>query len=307
MQLNYHDLHEAFKSVKANHGCAGVDGVTIGAFESDIRHNLQKLEYELSSGSYFPLPLLKILVDKGKDDGEFRTLCIPAVRDRIAQTAVLNLIEPMLEKEFEDCSFAYRKGRSVKQAILTIKECYEQGYRWVVDSDIDAFFDNVSHELLLERFKRVIHDQKICALVAQWIAPEVWDGEKLFTLEKGIPQGSPVSPILANLFLDELDEVMLGSGYKFIRYADDFVVLCKNPKEAGDALELSKKVLDRLHLSLDEEDIVSFDQGFKYLGVMFIKSMIMVPFDRPKRKKRAVSWPKPFNLDLYMLKRKQGW
>ncbi len=173
--------------------------------------------------------------------------------------------------------------------------------------EFDHLVETWSHELLLERFKRVIHDQKICALVAQWIAPEVWDGEKLFTLERGIPQGSPVSPILANLFLDELDEVMLGSGYKFIRYADDFVVLCKNPKEAGDALELSKKVLDRLHLSLDEEDIVSFDQGFKYLGVMFIKSMIMVPFDRPKRKKRAVSWPKPFNLDLYMLKRKQGW
>ncbi len=303
---DHNDLTAAFQSVKENHGCAGVDGVTIEAFEAGLKTNIGALEYELARSTYFPLPLLRILVDKGKGNGETRALSVPAVRDRVVQTAVLQKIEPILERQFEECSYAYRKGRSVRQAVYRIKDFYEQGYRWVVDADIDAFFDSVDHCLLMEKLGRHVKDESVLSLVEQWVKAEVWDGAKLVTLEKGIPQGSPVSPILANLFLDELDEAMLRGGFAFIRFADDFVILAKSKEQARDALEVSKKLLDALSLHLDEEDIVTFDEGFKYLGVTFLKSLVMVPFDRPKRKKGVVCFPPPFDLQAYLLKKKMG-
>lgn len=201
--LSFPSISTAFLQVKENHGCAGVDGITIEEFEIDLPKNLSELANELKHKQYSPLPLLKIIVDKG--NGEGRALCVPTVRDRVLQTAVLHVIEPILEKEFEDCSFAFRKGRSVKQAVYKIKGYYEDGYRWVVDADIDAFFDSVDHALLIERVKRFIKDAEVVRLIEMWIKAEVWDGENLIVIDKGIPQGSPISPILANLFLDELD------------------------------------------------------------------------------------------------------
>ena len=208
--INHSLLSSAFHSVKENHGCAGVDGVTIERFEENLDLNLAKLQDELERQNYFPLPLMKILVEK--KNGEPRALCIPAVRDRVVETAALQMIEPVLEKEFEECSFAYRKGRSVKQAVYKIKDCYDKGYRWVVDADIDAFFDSVDHKLLLAKFKQYIHDPHIQRLIEIWVTAEIWDGTSLKVCQKGIPQGSPISPILANLFLDELDEELLQKG-----------------------------------------------------------------------------------------------
>ena len=307
MTINLASLHFAFQSVKANHGCAGVDRVTIERFDQNLDENLKALHDELTTQTYFPLPLLKFLVDKGKGDGEARALCVPVVRDRVVQTAALKIIEPVFEKEFEECSFAYRKGRSVKHAVYKIKEYYDQGYRWVINADIDAFFDNVDHRLLLEKFKQYIHEPGIHRLVEQWLNVEIWDGTSLTRLEKGIPQGSPVSPILANLFLDELDEELLNKGYKYVRYADDFVILCKRPEDVNKALELSKQVLRKLLLTLDEEEITSFEQGFKYLGVYFVRSLIMTPFDRPKREHKVLNYPGPFDIQAYLLKKKKGW
>jgi len=303
--VDFNSLSTAFQQVKENHGCAGVDGVTIEEFEVDLSKNLSELANELKYKQYPPLPLLKIIVDKG--NGEGRALCIPAVRDRIVQTAVLHRIEPILEKEFEGCSFAFRKGRSVKQAVYKIKGYYEQGYRWVIDADIDAFFDSVDHDLLMEKVKRYIQDEEVARLIELWIKAEVWDGENLRFMEKGIPQGSSVSPILANLFLDELDEEMLESKQRYVRFADDFIVLCKTPEKAKEALELTNEKLDHLLLKLDETDIVNFDKGFKYLGVTFLRSMIMVPFDRPKKERKVLYYPPPMNMGAYYLKKKRGW
>jgi group II intron reverse transcriptase/maturase len=291
-------LLTAFEAVRDNHGCAGVDGVTIELFEQDLSANLARLRSELNDRTYFPLPLMKIQVAKKND--EPRGLCIPTVRDRVANTAVLQRIGPLFEKQFEECSFAYRKGRSVRQAVMQIKKYYEQGYRWVVDADIDAFFDTVDHGLMLEKCRRIIADQQILRLIEMWLKAEVWDGTSLSVLQCGLPQGSSVSPVLANLFLDELDEEMLSKGYKFIRYADDYVVLCKTRQEAGDALEMSEQVLERLLLKLDEGDIVNFEQGFTYLGVTFVGSLIMTPFDRPKKNHRVLFYPAPFDMDSYL-------
>ncbi|MCF6155452.1 MAG: RNA-directed DNA polymerase [Candidatus Brocadia sp.] len=299
--INLTSRYSAFQAVKENHGCAGVDGVTIEQYEGNLDINLRIMQRELAEQTYSPLPLLKILVDKG--NGEARALCIPTVRDRVVQAAVLQAIEPILEREFEDCSFAYRKGRSVKQAVYRIKEYYDHGYHWIVDADIDAFFDSVDHDLLLAKFKKYVSIPYIQKLIELWLKAEIWDGESLTVLEKGIPQGSPISPILANLFLDELDEALLKKGYRLIRYSDDFVILCKKPEEAKNALQLSKQALGKLLLKLDEEQILNFEDGFKFLGVTFVRSMIMVPFDRPKKEKKVLFYPGPLNLDDYFKKR----
>src|SRR4030067_2519704 len=216
-------LSLAFLAVKENHGCAGVDGVTIEHYEGNLDLNLKILRRELAEHTYSPLPLLKMLVDKG--NGEARALCIPAVRDRIAQAAVLQLIEPMLEREFEECSFAYRKGRSVKQAVYKIKGYYEQGYHWVVDADIDAFFDSVDHPLLLEKLKKYVRVPFIQTLIELWLKTEIWDDVSLTVLQKGIPQGSPISPILANLYLTEQNSILRKTGDRLIVQKDDNTLL----------------------------------------------------------------------------------
>jgi group II intron reverse transcriptase/maturase len=290
-------LREAFEAVKNNRGCAGVDGDTLPAFAKNLQPNLSALQDELSSGRYRPLPLLKILV--AKKNGEPRGLSIPAVRDRVAQRAALARIEPVLEREFEDCSFAYRKGRSIRQAVLRIKGFYEQGYRWVVEADIDAFFDNVDHVQLMKKVCANLKDPGLVSLVEKWVKAEVWDGRSLKRIEKGIPQGSALSPILANLFLDELDEAMLARGFRFIRYADDFVILCRSREQAFECLACSKEALAGLSLRLDEEDVTSFSKGFRYLGVFFLNSLIMTPFQTPKRRRRILYYPPPMDLEAY--------
>lgn len=296
------NLLRAFHRVKENRGCAGVDGVTIKEFEIHLSRNLGELRNELLKETYVPLPLLKILVDKG--NGESRPLLIPCVKDRVVQSSVLEIIEPIFEAEFEQCSYAYRKGRSMKQAICQVKEYREKGFHWVVDADIDAYFDNIDHQLLFEKVRKVINDASILKLIEGWIKGDVWDGEKITQLSKGIPQGAVISPLLANLFLDQLDEELMEQGFKLVRFADDFLILCKTPQKAQEALKAVDLVLEKLSLELDESDIISFEQGFKYLGVYFIRSLIFVPYDRPKRKRKVNYFPPPMDLSSYLAKRK---
>ncbi len=296
--LKESNLHAAWEQVRDNQGCAGVDGVTINEFQNSLEANLLLLAMELKSGSYQPLPLLNILVDKG--NGEARALSVPSVRDRVAQAALLNMLEPIFEAEFEECSFAYRKGRSVRQAIFKVKEYYEQGYQWVLDADIDAFFDSVPHERLLHKVERLVADQQVQRLVRMWVEAKVWDGNSVFQLDKGIPQGSVISPMLANLYLDELDEELLSHGMRLVRYADDFLVLCKDEVKAHQAVAITNETLKRISLALDQADVVHFDQGFRFLGVVFCRSAILVPFDKEKKPKRIIYVPPPLNIKAYL-------
>ncbi len=191
MDIAISSLRFAFQSVKENNGCAGIDGISIQKYSDNLNANLQTLQDELYRRVYRPIPLMKILIPR-KNKGDYRNLCIPSVQDRVIQKAVLNLIEPIIDKEFEDCSFAYRKGYLVKRAVYQIKTYYQQGYRYVVDADIDDFFENINHDILMEKFEQIIDNQDIRHLVKLWIKTAVWDGIDLKVPDKGISQGSSI-------------------------------------------------------------------------------------------------------------------
>ena len=266
-------LHQAWSKVYENQGCAGVDGQTLMAFAEHLLVNLDTLRNEVRYGTYRPQPLLRVAIDK--PSGGKRLLSIPCVRDRILQTAVTLVIEPVFEAEFEDCSFAYRKGRSVDQAVARVQALQRQGYQWVVDADIQAFFDNIDHTLLLVEIGKLITDQTLLQLIQQWLKATVFDNGQPFELHKGVPQGSPIAPLLANLYLHHLDETLLEDNACIVRFADDFLVLCKSQDRAEQVLELTDDLLSRLRLTLNTQKtrVVHFDQGFRFLGVQFIRSL----------------------------------
>ncbi len=303
--LSLNNFVLAFERVEASRGMAGVDGVSIREFKTGININIRQLVFEIESNTYRPLPLLRLIV--AKRDGTPRALAIPAVRDRVTQAAMLNIIEPLLEKEFENVSYAYRKGRSVKLAAMRIKELRDQGYRFVVEVDLDAYFDNIDHFLLEDKLRKYIVDEQVRQLLMRWIRNEVYDGTKIYVPEKGIPQGSVVSPVLANLFLDDFDEELMRRGYQLVRYSDDFIILAKTTEQARVALELTDTIMALHHLELDEEDtgITCFEKGFKYLGLTFIGDSILIPFDRQPKPGKILYMPPPLDIKRYLSKGKR--
>jgi retron-type reverse transcriptase len=190
----------------------------------------------------------------------------------------------------------------VRTAIHRVNALREQGYRYLIEADIDAFFDNLPHPRLLDRLRRLRLDARVLRLFELWIEAEVYDGMHVAPLEKGVPQGSVVSPILANLFLDELDENLALFGQAVVRYADDFLVLCKSPEEAAQALELTEFLVAELelHLNRDKTRTTSFDQGFEFLGAVFVKDSIYLPFERHRPEAIQPQLPPPLDLWTYL-------
>ncbi len=299
-------LWEAFRRVRENGGCRGADGVTVSRFAANLQRELDSLQDRLLHRGYHPFPLLRIEIPKPVSG--VRHLSIPTVRDRVVQTAVYQITREVFEAEFEECSHAFRLGRSVKTAVHQIQELRNQGFHWVVDADIDGFFDSIPHDPLLEQLSHLPLDPYICHLFEHWIRAEVYDGKRLFTLTQGIPQGSVTSPMLANLFLDALDETLAALGQTVVRYADDFLILCKDPSHTSEALELTDDVLERLGLELNRDKtlVTSFDQGFKFLGATFLRDGIYLPFDRPKAEREPPSLPPPLDLLTYLELREQA-
>jgi len=267
------NLFAAWAKVKDNRGCPGHDGISVPVFEKKLLANLATLSNEVCHGFYKPQSLMRIEIPK--DNGGTRSLSIPSVRDRLLQTAVALCITPLFEAEFEECSYAYRAGRSVKQAVQRVEQLRDDGYQWVVDADIESFFDEIDHALLMEKLHSLLVDKGILKLIHQWLKSDVADGDTLFQLTKGVPQGSPISPLLSNLYLDQLDEAFLDNDMALVRFADDFLVLCKNKEKAEAALILSNEILDDLRLSLNEEKtrLVDFNAGFRFLGVQFVRTL----------------------------------
>lgn len=264
------NLAEAWFKVRRNKGASGIDRETIQQFEQNLDRNLWELHRLLKEKRYSPKSVRRVYIPKSDD--RQRPLGIPTVRDRIVQQAVLNIIEPIFESKFCDCSYGFRSNRSAHQAVEKIKQYYEMGYRWVVDADIQAYFDNINHDILMNFVKEEIVDGSVLKLIRAWLTAGVMDGMKLTKTMTGTPQGGVISPLLANIYLNYFDKVMTERGYKLVRYCDDFVILCKLERKAMRALEVTKKIVEeKLKLTIHPEKtrVVHFDQGFEFLGFKF--------------------------------------
>lgn len=296
---------KAFKSVKKNRGAAGIDKMTISIYEKNLSDNLLSLMRELKKGTYQPAPLRRVYIPKG--DGKTRPLGIPTIKCRIAQEVIRRLINSIFESRFHDNSFGFRMGRNCHQAVERMLQHAEQGYRYVVDVDIKGFFDNIPHDLIINSIASRIADGNILNLIEKLLNSGVMEEGKIIPTLKGTPQGGVISPLLANITLNHLDWFLDEHGLNFVRYADDFVILCKNETEAKKALELVQNFLKEMKLETSPEKtkISHFSKGFDFLGFSIKDSSIqMRTKSREKFKNRIRDITiRTHNLDNEVIKR----
>jgi RNA-directed DNA polymerase len=264
------NLRRAWTLVKANHGTWGVDGQSLEAFEAHLEDELQGLRGALKDDAYVPQPGRRVYIPK--PDGRRRGLAVPAVRDRVVAQAVRLRLEPYFEPRFAETSYGFRPGRSVHQAIGDVMASLHHGGEWIVEIDIEQFFDTASHERLLAAVAEVVADGRILRLVQAFLQAGVMEEGKKRTLVAGTPQGGVLSPLLSNAFLNTFDHQMLAAGHRAVRYADDSVVVCQTREEAEAALEQVHQILEgqlglRLHPA--KTRVVHITEGFEFLGFRF--------------------------------------
>ena len=262
--ISKREVWEAYKRVKSNRGAAGVDRQSIDEFERDLESNLYKLWNRMSSGSYFPPPVLRVEIPKA--DGRMRPLGIPTVTDRIAQMVVKRYLEPELEKHFHSDSYGYRPGRSTADAVgVARRRCWE--YDWVLDLDVKGFFDNIDHDLLMRAVQKHTDCRWVLLYIQRWLeAPVQLPDGSLEARGKGTPQGSVISPLLANLFLHYAFDLWMQRKYPsvpFERYADDIICHCKSEAQAEWLLDIiGKRMAEcKLKLNLEKTKIVYCKDG----------------------------------------------
>src|SRR6478672_625265 len=263
------NLEIAWERVQANRGSGGVDGQSLEEFAAQREQQLSRLRDELQEESYRPQPVRQVQVPKAGKPGEFRTLGIPTIYDRVCQQALLNRLEPIFEPVFDEANFGYRRGRSTKDALRKVwKEIQEEGREWIVDADLRDFFGSVDHEKLLTLVAQRVADGRVLHLIRAMLKAGVLaEGQRLPT-EQGTPQGGIVSPLLSNILLTPFDREMRRRGYRLTRYADDWVVTCHTRAEACRVLAEATKILKALGVTLNVEKtrIVHVTRGFEFLG-----------------------------------------
>jgi len=259
-------LLDSFKSVKRNRGAAGIDKVSIKMFEANLVDNLRALCRDLKNGSFEPFPLRRAYVPK--NEKELRPLGIPAVRDRVAQEALRRLLNPIFEPLFHDSSYGFRQGRNCHMAIRHALSLHHHGLRDIFDADIRAFFDNLPHPVIMKAVAAEVADGNILRLVQKFLRSGVMEHGVFKPTNIGTPQGGVISPLLANIVLNQLDWQLHERGYQFVRYADDFVVLCRSRAQAEGARHFVQQVLATLglQLSVEKSRISTFRQGYSFLG-----------------------------------------
>jgi len=301
-------MRQAFKAVKRNRGAAGIDKVSIAMFEENLGANLAALQRDLKTrGKFVPKPNRRMWIPKDARGKKLRPLGIPAVRDRIAQEVVRRLLEPIFEPLFHDCSFGFRPQRSCHHAIRRVLSFHEAGYRVTLDADIAGFFDNIPHKLIVDAVAEEVADGNILNLIKKFLAAGVMENGVFKPTTIGTPQGGVVSPLLANIVLNKLDHRLEQAGYRFVRYADDFVVVCQDRPQAEAAWALVSEVMTELGLSLSPEKtkIASYGKGYEFLGFrLSSKSRTMRPksLEKFKTKVREIT-RRSHNLDARVIEK----
>ena len=266
------NLAAAFTRVAANGGAAGVDHQTVAQYESQLSVNQEKLATELKDGSYCPQAVRRVWIDK-PGTKERRPLGIPTVRDRVAETALRNVMEPIFERDFAEQSYGFRPQRGAKQALRRVDALLRAGYTWVVDADLKSYFDSIPHEPLLARVQEKVSDGRVIKLLQAYLEQGVMEGLASWTPTAGTPQGAVISPLLSNIYLDPLDRLLAERRAELVRYADDFVILCRTEAEAQQALSWVQDWTVRNGLNLHPEKTRIVDAtirgGFDFLGYHF--------------------------------------
>jgi RNA-directed DNA polymerase len=265
-------LKAAWNKVKDNAGAAGVDGQSVEQFEARAEHYLEELERALRMKEYRPQPIRRVEIPK--ESGKMRPLGIPVVKDRIVQTALKLVIEPIFEREFEESSYGFRPGRGCKDALREVDELIQAGYTHVVDADIDSYFDSIPYGSLMDEVSERISDGAVLELIRAFLNQDINEGMRRWRPVGGTPQGAVISPLLANIYLHPLDRHMREKGYRMVRYADDFVVLCRTAEQAQAALGEVRAWVEQNGLKLNAGkthvgDCRQAGQGFEFLGYRF--------------------------------------
>ncbi|CAM4210966.1 group II intron reverse transcriptase/maturase [Paenibacillus typhae] len=268
--LDRDNLNRAYKQVKRNHGAPGIDGMTVEEALPWLQEHKDELLQSIQEGRYKPSPVRRKEIPKPDGSG-VRKLGIPTVIDRVIQQAISQQLQPLFEPLFSDGSYGYRPGRSAQQAIRKVKEYAQQGYSHAVEIDLSKYFDTLNHELLMNLLRKQIPDHRVTDLIKKYLKSGVMEHGVHGKTEEGSPQGGPLSPLLANIYLNEFDQEMSSRGVKVIRYADDIVVLAKSKRAAMRLLESCRKYLEnklRLQINTQKSKVVSVvaRKHFKFLG-----------------------------------------
>jgi RNA-directed DNA polymerase len=271
------NLQSAYEKVMRKGGCAGADQQTVAHFARQAGAELVRLHAQLRDGTYRPQPVRRAWIPK-PGSREQRPLGIPAVRDRLVQAALRHVLEPIFETEFAEQSYGFRPGRGAKDALRRVDTLLHAGHHWVVDADLKSYFDTIPHDRLLALVKARVADGPVLALVESFLRAGVLEEAKGWQpTERGTPQGGVISPLLANLYLDPFDHQMARAGWELVRYADDFVILCRSEAEAQAALSQVRAWVEEAGLVLHPEKtrVVNAAQpgGFDFLGYHFERGM----------------------------------
>ena len=276
--------------VAANKGAPGVDHVSVDDFMKDIHANASRISEALRGGTYEPQAIRRTYIPK-PGSNEQRPLGIPTVRDRVVQGAVLRVIEPIFEKEFASHSYGFRPGRGCKNALRRVDELLKAGYVYVMDADLKSYFDTIPHDRLMKRLEGRIADGRVLKLIASYLKAGIMDGLKEWVPEAGAPQGAVLSPLLSNIYLNPLDHQMAARGFEMVRYADDFVIMCRSQSDAEQALAEVRQWCEAEGLTLHPVKTRIVDvrtEGFDFLGYHFVttKSGKLTRWPRKKSMKK---------------------
>ena len=270
------NMLSAWKQVKANKGAPGIDGITIEEFTKYAYENWKGIKASLLDGTYKPVPVKRVEIPK--DNGGTRNLGIPVVMDRVIQQAICQVLSPVFDPHFSESSFGFRPGRSGHQAVKKVLKVIRRGYAYAVDIDLEKFFDTVDHDVLMNRVSRRVSDKGILRLIGKYLRAGVVVDGRLNQVSKGVPQGGPLSPLLSNILLDDLDKELERRGHQFARYADDLIILVKSSRAGERVMQSISRFLEKVlkvKVNRDKSRVVKAEES-SFLGFAFTRKRLTV-------------------------------